>query len=549
MKRFLIPLLVLMLLTRIPASAQDDGPRVIPPDLEPITVNNIFRLEPITTFGFGIVQSLNWSPDSRTLAINGESGVWMVTVDDPEYPRLLRDDEIEAWMEEVHERLGEADIEPYRDLTAAQLPYEVSLSHDRSRLAENTENYMIRVWDTQTRHIISVIPLPPVHYPTSMTFSADNSLLVAGVQHDDGTDLVVWDVSYGQEIAALRGVHNGVVLRIALNPAGTLIAAEDVNGTLTLWDYETGDLIATYRNHYYGSPSTAFSPDGSLLASGQGLSHTILWETATGRQVRFFRAKNAQPGELMFIDNETLFGTGMCGPLAGWNITTGEQIVELGCKASHKDGRTAINRDGRWIVGALEFSPVINVWDVATDTLITELTGHDEWVIATEFSPDGSLLASGSCDATIRLWDTETWEEKAVITRHEGCVWALEFSPDSRFLVSASGDGTARLWYVGERNWDTVTGTQLAILYTNQQQNGNFVFSPDGRMLVTSACQSFARSRAGCSLVFWDVASVQPVRVIQTDYPWITITFNPAGTLLAIGTPREGIELWGIPAP
>ncbi|MCK6460394.1 MAG: hypothetical protein L6Q95_10930, partial [Planctomycetes bacterium] len=59
---------------------------------------------------------------------------------------------------------------------------------------------------------------------------------------------------------------------------------------------------------------------------------------------------------------------------------------------------------------------------------------------------DGSLLASGANDNTIRLWDLERGVERFELRGHENYVYCLAFSPDGRTLASASGDNTVRLW-------------------------------------------------------------------------------------------------------
>src|SRR6267378_2608359 len=74
-------------------------------------------------------------------------------------------------------------------------------------------------------------------------------------------------------------------------------------------------------------------------------------------------------------------------------------------------------------------------------------------VNAVVFSPDGKVLASASCDRTVRLWDATTGASKKTLMGHRFSVHAVSFSPDSTVLASASDDSTVRLW-------DATTGAQ-----------------------------------------------------------------------------------------
>jgi WD40 repeat protein len=52
----------------------------------------------------------------------------------------------------------------------------------------------------------------------------------------------------------------------------------------------------------------------------------------------------------------------------------------------------------------------VRLWEVPTGQSLKTLAGHTNWIWSVAFSPDGSLLASGSVDATVKLWDVQTGE-------------------------------------------------------------------------------------------------------------------------------------------
>ncbi|HRS14606.1 MAG TPA: WD40 repeat domain-containing protein, partial [Candidatus Bipolaricaulis sp.] len=70
------------------------------------------------------------------------------------------------------------------------------------------------------------------------------------------------------------------------------------------------------------------------------------------------------------------------------------------------------------------------------------------WVRSVAFSPDGTVLASGSDDGTIKLWDVTSGTGLRTLTGHTYPVNSVAFSPDGKTLASGSNDGTVLLWDV-----------------------------------------------------------------------------------------------------
>ena len=94
------------------------------------------------------------------------------------------------------------------------------------------------------------------------------------------------------------------------------------------------------------------------------------------------------------------------------------------------------------------------------------LAGHTGSVDSVTFSPDGSVLASGSYDKSIKLWDVATGEEIRTLTGHMYAIYSVTFSPDGRTLASASYDKTIKLWNVrtGELT-HTLVGHTYPVLF------------------------------------------------------------------------------------
>ena len=291
-------------------------------------------------------------------------------------------------------------------------------------------------------------------------------------------------------------------------------------------------LIATLEGHTEGVASVAFSPDGTLLASGSWNDTVKLWDVSTERQIATLPSK--QPTLVAFSpDGKTLAVGTRDNTVELWDVATQERIATLGHRAVvfytvsfSPDGKTLAV--GTW-------DNTVELWDVATQERIATL-GHEAVVNAVSFSPDGTLLASGSRDNTVKLWDVATRERIATLG-HGAEVDAVSFSPDGTLLASGSGDGTVKLW-------DVATRDQIATLkhHTNGWYNGGATsasFSAsDGALLATKGVSG--------SVILWDVLTREKIVTFWHTDEIRSMSFSPDGTTLAAGGADGTILLWNV---
>ena len=123
------------------------------------------------------------------------------------------------------------------------------------------------------------------------------------------------------------------------------------------------------------------------------------------------------------------------------------------------------------------------------------LTGHDAPVIVVKYSPDGSLIASGSDDASVRIWDSSDGSLVRELIGHMESVNDLSFSPDGAILASASNDGSVRFWDVDGGNLIRTIDPLIDRVY-------NVEFSPDGNLIAIGGNNCFIELRQINSGVF-----------------------------------------------
>ena len=165
-------------------------------------------------------------------------------------------------------------------------------------------------------------------------------------------------------------------------------------------------------------PALAFSPDGSLLAIA-GFHEVLLWKSDA-----------SEP--------------------AGRLVGLSERIESL-----------SFSPDGKWlaITGGLPARMgEVQVWDVAKRKLALSVPVTYDTVYGASWSPDGTKIAFGCADNTVRAIDAKTGEQVLFMGSHNDWVLDTVFSADGSHLISVGRDMAAKLTEVATQRFiDNIT--------------------------------------------------------------------------------------------
>jgi hypothetical protein len=97
---------------------------------------------------------------------------------------------------------------------------------------------------------------------------------------------------------------------------------------------------------------------------------------------------------------------------------------------------------------ALGSGDTIHLWDLARGREIRRFGEEQAAADTAVFSPDGTLLATGSADGVVCLWEVASGTFLGRFKGHRGAVGAVAFSADGKALASGGADTAAVVWDV-----------------------------------------------------------------------------------------------------
>ncbi|MEU8578791.1 NB-ARC domain-containing protein [Streptomyces asoensis] len=296
--------------------------------------------------------------------------------------------------------------------------------------------------------------------------------------------------------------------------------------------------------HEYGDhaghriTTCAISPDGAWVASG-AYDRTVRIRRASDGALSPMLRSGVSPdslgaGHVNAIRHIAFAPSGIWLATAGdgvrtWNLASRASTGLIGRAPSGNpvgDGghvgdvrAVAVAADGSWMASGGD-DTTVRIADPVTKEVTAVLRGHSGPVRSVSISARRGLLASGGEDGTVHLWDRTERTPRSVLRGHVGPVNSVSFEPDGRWLASGGDDGQIRLWTLAPDQ-------QCDVLQGHTRPVRCVAISPDGRWLASAADDRSVR--------IWHVAERRTVAVERWNWELHTCTWSRDGDTLVVG--------------
>lgn len=276
-----------------------------------------------------------------------------------------------------------------------------------------------------------------------VSFSTDSKL----VAYAGANGISVYDIEQGQLLNQWNG-HSALVHNVAFSPDGSRLysgGADAGGGRIRIWDWPSTSEITSVKCAIepWGA-SLGLSADGQTLAASCA-QEISLWDV-TGNSLR--QTQQLGRGETPVFSSQNWIGWwDNTGGLRLYQVDSGEsRLLQAPIKSGYSP-KVAFSPDGSLVATGTADNRVW-LWNVEDSQKLWNSEPYDSPITSVAFSPEGHIVASGSDDGTVRLLRANDGSLLTILEGHRNIVVHIAFSTDGRMLASASLDGTVRLWRV-----------------------------------------------------------------------------------------------------
>ncbi len=476
--------------------------------------------KPLLTFDHGTAMNgLAFSPDGKQVATGGTDGsgneivkVWDIT--DLKDVKVV--DEIKgvsrprAWLSKDRIAAAGASSAGVYDLTekkwvgqAKGIAGEWAISPDGTKVASTgTGGLRVRMWDLTTGKQL---------HADNDTFP-DAALLAPSADGQTvfvlaGDAAFLWPSAKATATATAAGTLPSKAVHAVIG--GTRLAVATPEAVLVYDGFDPAKPLPakptrTITENANACRSLAISSDGKTIAYCGNDTKTLIADAATGKTIRTLPTQTAGIALAFTPDGEKLVMIGRDGFLRLWAArAVGEGADSDIWKARVQRGQKgtiAVSPDGKLI--AASSSGMVKVVDIADGSEVFNVGSLFEFGLFQHiaFSPDGRLLvtASEGSGGGVQVWEVATRTLVHRFSTGFGTVYRIGISPDGTRVASAGAEEVITVWDLTSRHGkDTPKADELAAAWANLEDLEGAKGHPATRTLVAGGTKSLRVIAAG----------------------------------------------------
>jgi len=283
---------------------------------------------------------------------------------------------------------------------------------------------------------------------------------------------------------------------------GKRVGTVGMDGTVRVWNAETGKELRKLKADTMGTSSVSFSLTGETIAMINPLPERAafiqIWDVESGKELQ--RSLDYASKSLfdVFPHLTKKLATGHV-TVRIWDADSGKELQQIGGR-TEGGGFSIFSPDGKKIVTAAG-NGVVQIWDAESGKELPRLREQKRGIYARSvaFSMGGKKVATIEHEGIVRIWEVDSGKELKKLESFPGdWHWPAAFSPDEKKIVAV---GTTTDQSSCVRILDTESGKvqELKIPEVRNEyvtlKPANFfaiTFSPDGKSIAIAGDYGFA---------------------------------------------------------